>query len=724
MFNSINTSRATQEASLESGTAHQRPVSRDEGSDAVEELAALSESRQQDGTRGSPRMSLLRSLLRDRAMAIGLGLLLGMGLVAIFASRVVPHDPALVNLGSRQVPPFWSESGSWAYPLGTDSLGRDVLSRTIAGSRASLLVGTAVVLISGSFGTVMGLLAGLRGGWTDQLIARAVDAQMAFPGILLVVLVAGALGPSVGVVVAVLCIFGWLLFARIVRSSVFQLKESGFVVAAELVGCSQLRIMRRHLFPNLLAPVATVAMLQFAVAVLLEAGLSYLGLGLQPPSISWGLMIAENQQYLATAWWSVVVPGLWLALTVLLLNSLAASLQVRFDPHQQALARAARAAREARSTADGFRGDTFEDARVPAETSAGLEPVAAREVGGEGLPSGEIPAPLLQIRGLSVSFATERGSIEVLHDVDLEVDAGTTLGLVGESGSGKSLTAASVLGLLPAGGAQTRGGIYWEGRPLDGRRLKEIRGSEVTLINQEPVSTLDPLMTVGRQLVEVLQRHRPMGRRAAESRAKELFELVGIPEPGRRVDQYPWEFSGGMAQRVVIAMGLAPEPKLLIADEPTTAVDVTIQAQVMRVINDVQREFGLSMILITHDLGVVCGVADRIAVMYAGRIVESGTTSVIFGAPQHPYTRGLMAATPDPRDGRGDTLDSIPGNPPENFLGPGCPFSPRCDSSTDICTTDRPELERIGANGPTNPAEPGAESPQLVACWHAEAGTS
>jgi peptide/nickel transport system ATP-binding protein len=319
----------------------------------------------------------------------------------------------------------------------------------------------------------------------------------------------------------------------------------------------------------------------------------------------------------------------------------------------------------------------------------------------------ESPTPLLSLRDLRVEFETETGPVEVVHGVSLDLMPGETLGLVGESGSGKSITALSVLGLLPIGGRVTSGTLSWNGRPLSADEHVRLRGRHVTLINQEPMSTLDPLVSVGRQVREVLRKHKHLDRRAAHARARELFDLVGIPDAERRLKQYPWEFSGGMAQRVVIALALAPEPSLLIADEPTTALDVTIQAQILRVITDIQEELDLAMLIITHDLGVVAGVADRLSVMYAGRVVENGTTSELFRSPEHPYTIGLLQATPNPNH-RLERLVAIPGNPPSAGSVAGCAFAPRCGRTTSQCS-EQPSLI-VTHDRPT----------RKVACWHVD----
>jgi oligopeptide/dipeptide ABC transporter ATP-binding protein len=314
--------------------------------------------------------------------------------------------------------------------------------------------------------------------------------------------------------------------------------------------------------------------------------------------------------------------------------------------------------------------------------------------------------PLLQVEGLQVTFYTQSGEVHAVQDVSFEVRRGETLAIVGESGSGKSITAMSVMGLLPLAGEIEGGTIRWRGEQLSPRQVRRLRGSGMTMIFQDPMASLNPLMTVGAQIEEVLRRRCGMSRSDARTRAAELFDLVGIPEPRRRLKQYPFEFSGGMAQRVMIATALAPEPELIIADEPTTALDVTIQAQILDLITTLQKETGVAMVLITHDLGVVAGVADRVTVMYGGRVVEEGPLRQIFEQPSHPYTVGLLASTPHPYEVR-QRLVPIQGSPPAIArVVPGCAFDVRCPRATQRCVDERP------------PLEPHGRPLQRAACWH------
>jgi peptide/nickel transport system ATP-binding protein len=307
--------------------------------------------------------------------------------------------------------------------------------------------------------------------------------------------------------------------------------------------------------------------------------------------------------------------------------------------------------------------------------------------------------PLLEVSDLRVQFHTEDGIVHAVDGVSYEVQNGQTLCIVGESGSGKTVSSLTTLGLTRAQGASVTGSILFEGLDLltlSQHEMRSIRGGEIAMIFQDPLSSLHPFYKVGTQLIETIQAHRSVGKAEARARVVELLSMVGIPDPERRVDQYPHEFSGGMRQRVMIAMALANEPKLLIADEPTTALDVTVQAQILALLNSLQDRLGMAIILITHDLGVVAEIADKIAVMYAGRIVEHASSEEIFSAPQHPYTWGLLKSIPRLDSPRNEELIPISGRPPSLIARPsGCHFHPRCPYVREQHKQIDPQLEPI-----------------------------
>jgi peptide/nickel transport system ATP-binding protein len=322
-------------------------------------------------------------------------------------------------------------------------------------------------------------------------------------------------------------------------------------------------------------------------------------------------------------------------------------------------------------------------------------------------------SPLLSVRDLTVDFATDDGLVQAVKAVSFELHAGETLAVVGESGSGKSVTAMAVMRLLPKS-ARVTGEVHFAGQELltlPDRQMRRIQGKEIAMIFQDPMTAMNPVFTVGNQLVEAIRIHHPdVSKKAARERSIDLLALVGIPMPRARLDNYPHEFSGGMRQRAMIAMAIANQPKLLIADEPTTALDVTIQAQVMEVMRTAQEATGAAMILITHDLGLVAGVAERVQVMYGGRLFETGTTEEIFYRSRNPYTQGLISSIPSAATRTEHRLQPIPGAPPSAINFPsGCVFRPRCPHATEICHTDEPELRPVeGAPG------------QFTRCHHAE----
>jgi len=302
--------------------------------------------------------------------------------------------------------------------------------------------------------------------------------------------------------------------------------------------------------------------------------------------------------------------------------------------------------------------------------------------------------PLLEVRGLTTSFFTSRGEVQAVRGVNFDVLAGEIVGIVGESGSGKSITCMSILRLLKSNGRVVQGHAKFEGAnllELSEHEMRKLRGDDIAMIFQDPMTSLNPTLTVGEQIIETIITHRGSSRKAARQRVVELFELVKIPEAASRLSSYPHEFSGGMRQRVMIAMALSCDPKLLIADEPTTALDVTIQRQILLLLKEIQSRLGMAIILITHDLGVIAEVADRILVMYGGMVMETGEVNTIFAAPTHPYTQGLLASVPKLRTANKERLRPIPGSPPDMLRPPiGCPFAPRCVHAMEICVEQVP----------------------------------
>jgi len=329
---------------------------------------------------------------------------------------------------------------------------------------------------------------------------------------------------------------------------------------------------------------------------------------------------------------------------------------------------------------------------------------------------------LLEVSGLTTRFFMRSGVVNAVENVSFNIKPGETLGIVGESGSGKSVTALSIMRLIPSPpGRIVQGEVGFEGKNLltySNEQMRKLRGGDISMIFQDPMTSLNPLLTIGRQISESVQEHQGVSKKEGMNRAAEMLSLVGMPEAEKRLKSYPHEFSGGMRQRVMIAMALANNPKLLIADEPTTALDVTIQAQILDLIRALSREFHTSVIIITHDLGVVAGIADRVVVMYAGRVAETGTVEDIFDRPTHPYTHALLESIPRLDQQRGVPLKPIPGSPPDLINQPaGCPFVPRCPNALPQCRAEMPPLDPVGTDSALSGGGVYARD-HKAACWN------
>ncbi|MEU3223979.1 dipeptide/oligopeptide/nickel ABC transporter permease/ATP-binding protein [Streptomyces sp. NPDC006976] len=565
------------------------------------------------------RAATLRRVLRNPLGGLSAALLLVLVLAVLLAPLIAPQDPDASSLGEA----FAGTSG--AHPLGMDSAGRDILSRVLYGGRNTLggaLLALAVALV---LGVPSGLFAGYRGGRFDAVANWSVNLVMALPAMVVLLASRAILGPDVRVLMIVLGVLVAPSFFRLVRGIVANVRGELYVDAAKVSGLSDTRIVARHVLTVVRGPIIIQVALVAGVAIALQAGLEFLGVG-SGSTATWGAMLNEAFQNIQRAPMLILWPGLALGLTNCALVLLAGAVR---DALEEQAPRPARRKRTEPAAATAPVSD-------PAEPAA--EPAAPR-------------AALLSVRGLTVAYARPDGTDkEVVHGVDLDVRPGEIVGLVGESGSGKTQTAFSVLGLLPEGGRVTHGSITVDGRETVGMRERDhraLRGRTLAYVPQEPMSNLDPAFTIGSQLMEPIRHHLGLGRKEAAERARELLRQVEIPEPERTLRLYPHEISGGMAQRVLIAGAMSCDPALLIADEPTTALDVRVQAEVLDLLRGLRDERGLGVLLVTHNLGVVADVCDRVAVMNAGRIVESGTTEQILGAPREPYTRALLAAVLD-----------------------------------------------------------------------------
>ncbi len=587
---------------------------------------------------------------RPRLLPIGaIGVIAGL---AVAAPLLGLADPVKMDIAGRLAGPSASH---W---LGQDGYGRDVLSRLIWGARASLTVAAAASAIACIVGTALGLVGGFVGGVAEFLALRSMDVLLCFPPLLLALLVVTMFGPGTATLIPVLALVYLPGFVRVVYAGVLAVRAQEYVEAVRVLGAGRVRILLRTILPNIGGPILVQISLAAASAVVLESGLSFLGLGVVPPSPSWGLMIAAARSTMVQAPLLLLWPCLALSLTILSMNALCDALRDAVDPH-----------------------------------GAMPRPRSRRLI--ERLAPGLLPAvgPMLEVHALTVAIDLPGGVIHPVRDVSFQISAGETLAVVGESGSGKSMTALALMALLPPVVRVAKGAVWMEGQDmvrLPEAALRRIRGARLAMVFQDPLSSLNPVLRIGAQVAESLRAHTNLSERAARRRAVALLGRVGIPDPEHRALSFPHELSGGMRQRAMIAIAIANDPRLLIADEPTASLDVTVQAQVLSLLRDLQRERGMAVVFITHSLPVVAEFADRVAVMYAGQIVEQGTVADLLGNPLHPYTQALLRSAPA-ADGR--LPESIPGIvPPPTDLPPGCAFAPRCTWRLAVCEADRPAL--------------------------------
>jgi peptide/nickel transport system permease protein len=600
------------------------------------------------------RGQMLRELARRPLALVAAAYLAIVVILAIGASWLAPDSPQQEDLAHVLSGP------SQAHWLGTDRLGRDVLSRLMFGGRVTLLGVVEAVVVFAGLGIILGLVAGFTGGWTDRLIARFGDLVLALPGIIVLLMVLSVFPGNELATMVALGLLSCPTLLRVVRGSTLTIRAETYIKAARLSGLTSARIMWRHVLPRLAGPIIVQLSLFAAAAVLVQSALSFLGLSTpETQGPSWGNMVGEASDVISQDPWLLVPAGGVLVLTVMALGLLGDAMRdVTAARHLAPLPpRRPRAPR-----------------RAPAATSQPRPPSAS----------------MLSVRGLTVAFAAGGRDIPVIRDVSFDLAPGEALGIVGESGCGKTITTRALLGLLPDGGRVTAGSAMFDGADLAVMRERDfsrIRGNMIALISQEPMSGLDPSFPVGSQLTEVIRRHNPMSRGLARARAVELLAMVNLPEPREALSRYPHELSGGMAQRVSIALALAGNPRLLIADEPTTALDVTVQAEILALLRDLGRRLGTAIILVTHDWGVLADLCDRALVMYAGEVVELASVEDLYRSPRHPSPDGLLAANPHLAP-VGDTLPAIPGTvPPPSAWPAGCHFQPRCRYATDECGT-------------------------------------
>ncbi|AQX16199.1 ABC transporter [Tessaracoccus lapidicaptus] len=633
-----------------------------------------------------------------------------MALLAILAPVVAPYSPDAAGLVpadmvvqkeieiegvGKQVVPDSAIPPNSMFWFGTDDTGRDTFSRIVHGARVSLIVGLAATALALAVAAVLGSVAATAGKAVSEVLMRVLDIIMSFPGIALAAVMVTALSSRLPILPVVIISIAFLYvpqLTRVVRANVLAQFGEDYVAASRVMGARTSWILVKHVARNCLAPIMVFATVLVADAIVFEASLSFIGAGITSVNTpTWGNMLSEGKALLLSGhWWVTFFPGLFILITTLSLNVLAEGLtdslaspkirtRVNVQADEDELAGAATAAGMAASytaQAESLQGRLT--ALKAAEERRDDRLVLAA-------PDSE---PLLEVEDLSISFPGAHGEVKIVDGVTFTVRAGETMGLVGESGCGKSITSMAIMGLLPET-ARIEGSIRFAGRELltmTPKQRNALRGHEMSMVYQDALSSLNPSMLIRAQMKQLTSRG---GQRTAE----ELLELVGL-DPVRTLKSYPHELSGGQRQRVLIAMALTRNPRLVIADEPTTALDVTVQAQVVDLLNELREKLGFAMVFVSHDLALVAQVAHRITVMYAGQVVEQAATRELLTNPVHEYTRGLLGAVLSIESG-GGRLHQVPGvvPSPREFVT-GDRFAPRSSHPT-VGLDERPRLRTV-----------------------------
>ncbi|MER8221105.1 dipeptide/oligopeptide/nickel ABC transporter permease/ATP-binding protein [Streptomyces sp. NPDC094143] len=629
-------------------------------------------------TRKSLATALSRSGVRLRGMRrlpplskAAVCFLAVVALMALLAPLLAPHDPL-----DQQPPVDGTGHPSAGHWMGQDSLGRDILSRLMYGARWSLAIGLGATGLALVAGALLGAIAATSRKAVDETLMRCLDVVMAFPGIALAAVLVAVFGGGITVLICALAFLFTPPVARVVRANVLDQYGEDYVTAERVIGARTPHIVLKHVAVNCAAPVLVFCTVQVAEAIVFEASLSFIGAGVRPPDPSWGSVIADGKNMVLTGgWWATVFPGLLMLVTVLSLNVLSEGVSDAW---------AAPSAREVKAPGD----DRLE---VPEPGGGEVAPLpglteAARRLRARARHVPRDGQPVLAVENLAIGFDGRHGGVDIVDGISFEVHPGEVLGLVGESGCGKSLTALAVMGLQPEG-ARVRGQVRFHQRDLltePMRARRRLLGHEMAMVYQDALSSLNPAMTIRAQLKQVVRRG---GRRTPA----ELLTMVGL-DPERTLRSYPHELSGGQRQRVLIAMALSRDPKLIVADEPTTALDVTVQAQVMELLLRLREELGFALILVSHDLALIADVTDRVAVMYGGQIVETGVTADLVEAPAHHYTRGLLGSVLSLETAQ-ERMTQIKGVVPSPADFPaGCRFADRCPRASEVCRTTAPAL--------------------------------
>jgi len=622
----------------------------------------------------SPLLGFWRTFSKNRMGVVGLVMLVVILILAVFAPILAPYDPTTTRgLDSSDI----YNSPTADHWLGTDDAGKDVFSSFIFGTRVSLIVGFFAAFISIVIGGVIGIAAGFYGGRIENFLMRFTDTMLVIPELPLIVVIVALTKPSLLNIIFVIGLLGWTTTARIVRSQTLAVKSRKFVLRARAIGAGNWHIVITHILPLVLPLLVVNAILVISLAILNESTLSFLGLG-DPTAISWGQMLNfafGRGAMSAGAWWALATPGFGIVWIVLALTLLGHGLEQVLNPRL-----------ESHHLMPG-RLTVQSEAEVVSSKAPALSRVEGKKVS----------PVLLDVRNLSVNYVNGDTVAKAVHDVSFQLHEGEMMGLVGESGCGKTTLMMALNRLLPAAGQISNGRVYFQHKDLatlSEEELADVRWSGISIIFQGAMNALNPVRTVGDQIKEAIIKHLPaMPPGQREERVVELLDLVGIAADHQ--DHFPHQYSGGMRQRAMIAMALSCNPQIVIADEPTTALDVMIQAQILELLDSLRKKLGLGIIFVTHDLGVVAEMCDSVLVMYGGVTAEYGNVDTIYNSPRHPYTQELLKAFPDlsQPDRR---LASIPGYPPRlDALPAGCRFAPRCPLAFERCSVEMPKLHEL-----------------------------
>ncbi len=650
---------------------------------------------------------------RWKSMSVGarisLVVLVLIVLCAVFANFLAPYDPLLIET-PRQAP-------SAAHLFGTDTQGRDVLSRIMYGARYSLVIGLGATAFALILGSIIGAIAAVTRKWVSEVIMRILDVLMSFPGIALAATFVVVFGNSLPSLILAIGILYVPQIARIVRANVVSEYGKDYVRAVVVSGARAPWILVKHVMRNCIAPVVVFTIVLVADAIVFEASLSFISAGIPEPTPSWGNILSDARNgVLAGQWWQAFFPGLAIIVTVRCLNILSEGITDAMVAAPKAAVKPSDSNLAGNREADRMVADPTLAYKAQAEMlQKRLAQLKATELTRTDRFEArtDVP-PILEVKDLCIKFP-RHGDVNVVDHLSFVVRPRQTMGLVGESGCGKSITSLAIMGLLDPK-AQISGEILYDGRNLldmNDKELNALRGREIAMVYQDALSSLNPSMLIRAQMKQLTKRG---GTRTAE----ELLELVGL-DPKRTLGSYPHELSGGQRQRVLIAMALTRDPKVIIADEPTTALDVTVQKQVIELLNKLQKELGFAMVFVSHDLALVAEVANSITVMYAGQVVEQGPVRDILTNPIHEYTRGLLGSVLSIEAGNA-RLHQIPGSVPSPADFPkGDRFTPR-SSHPDKVSQLRPVLKRLAGTDHYYAELPDSEMRKLGLVPYAQGG--